>query len=66
MLLGKVCGTVVASAKDERLLDFKFLIVENLTGLSRLMGHRVIFVAAPVKVAGAAAFTVRAFAMLEV
>ncbi|MHC4714783.1 MAG: EutN/CcmL family microcompartment protein [Planctomycetota bacterium] len=31
MLLGKVSGTVVASAKDERLLDFKFLLVENLT-----------------------------------
>ena len=31
MLLGKVTGTVVASAKDERLLDFKFLVVENLT-----------------------------------
>ncbi len=31
MLLGKVTGTVVASAKDERLRDFKLLLVENLT-----------------------------------
>ena len=31
MLLGKVTGTVVASAKDERLENFKFLLVENLT-----------------------------------
>ena len=30
MLLGKVTGTVVASAKDERLRDFKMLLVENL------------------------------------
>jgi len=31
VLLGKVTGTVVASAKDERLENFKFLLVENLT-----------------------------------
>ncbi len=31
MLLGKVTGTVVASAKDERLKDFKLLVVENIT-----------------------------------
>ena len=31
MLLGKVTGTVVASAKDEKLSSFKFLVVENLT-----------------------------------
>ncbi len=31
MLLGKVTGTVVASAKDEKLRDFKLLVVENLT-----------------------------------
>ena len=30
MLLGKVTGTVVASAKDEKLRDFKLLVVENL------------------------------------
>jgi len=31
VLVGKVSGTVVASAKDERLNDFKMLVVENLT-----------------------------------
>lgn len=31
MLLGKVTGTVVASAKDEQLNGFTFLLVENLT-----------------------------------
>lgn len=30
MLLGKVTGTVVASAKDEKLANFKFLLVENI------------------------------------
>ncbi|MCD6405701.1 MAG: EutN/CcmL family microcompartment protein [Planctomycetes bacterium] len=30
MLLGKVTGTVVASAKDERLKHFKMLVVETL------------------------------------
>ncbi len=30
MLLGKVTGTVVASAKDERLKQFKMLVVETL------------------------------------
>ncbi len=31
MLLGKVTGTVVASAKAEGLMGFKLLLVENLT-----------------------------------
>lgn len=31
MLLGKVTGTVVASAKDEKLREFKLLVVENLS-----------------------------------
>ncbi len=31
MLLAKVTGTVVASAKDERLRDFKLLVVENVS-----------------------------------
>lgn len=31
MLLGMVTGTVVASAKDEGLNNFKLLLVENLT-----------------------------------
>jgi microcompartment protein CcmK/EutM len=30
MLLGRVTGTVVASAKDEKLKDFKLLVVENI------------------------------------
>jgi kynurenine formamidase len=40
-------------------------IVENLTGLGGLIGEPFLFVAAPVKVAGAAAFPVRAFALLD-
>jgi len=47
------------------LLQEGVLIVENLTELSQLIGRPFTFVAAPVKVAGAAAFPVRAFAMLE-
>jgi arylformamidase len=46
------------------LLRAGILIVENLTGLGELPGKTFTFVAAPVKVAGAAAFPVRAFAML--
>jgi len=46
------------------LLRADILIVENLTGLSQLIGEPFTFVAVPVKVAGAAAFPVRAFAML--
>jgi kynurenine formamidase len=45
------------------LLRAGILIVENLTGLGELVGQTFTFVAAPVKVAGAAAFPVRAFAM---
>jgi kynurenine formamidase len=40
-------------------------IVENLTNLSQLIGEPFTIVAAPVKVAGAAAFPVRAFAILH-
>jgi kynurenine formamidase len=47
------------------LLRAGILIVENLTGLGQLVGEPFTFVAAPVKVAGAAAFPVRAFAMLS-
>jgi len=47
-----------------RLLRSGILIVENLTGLARLIGEAFVFVAAPVKAAGAAAFPVRAFAVL--
>jgi arylformamidase len=46
------------------LLRADILIVENLTGLSGLINETFTFVAVPVKVAGAAAFPVRAFAML--
>jgi arylformamidase len=46
------------------LLRAGILIVENLTGLDGLIGEPFTFVAAPVKVARAAAFPVRAFAML--
>jgi len=62
---------VIDSAQDPTrpahtlLLQAGVLIVENLTGLSQLIGRPFTFVAAPVKVAGAAAFPVRAFAMLE-
>jgi microcompartment protein CcmK/EutM len=31
MLLGKVTGTVVASAKSEKLESFKLLVVENIS-----------------------------------
>lgn len=47
------------------LLRAGILIVENLTGLEGLIGETFTFVAVPVKVARAAAFPVRAFAMVE-
>lgn len=47
------------------LLRAGILIVENLTGLEELIGETFTFVAVPVKVARAAAFPVRAFAMVE-
>lgn len=47
------------------LLRAGILIVENLTGVGGLIGETFTFVAAPVKVTGAAAFPVRAFAMLD-
>jgi arylformamidase len=40
-------------------------IVENLTGLSGIIGESFTFVAVPVKVAGAGSFPVRAFAILS-
>ncbi len=46
------------------LLNANILIVENLTGLPALIGKDFIFHAAPVKVEGAAAFPVRAYATL--
>jgi kynurenine formamidase len=47
------------------LLRNGILIVENITGLGGLMGETFTFVAVPAKVAGAAAFPVRAFAIRE-
>jgi len=46
------------------LLRNNILIVENLTGLAPLIGQDFVFHAVPVKVEGAAAFPVRAYAML--
>jgi len=51
-------------AAHTQLLGHDILIVENLCGLEQLIGHSFLFVAAPVKVRGAAAFPVRAFALL--
>jgi kynurenine formamidase len=45
------------------LLRAGILIVENLTGLNDLAGEMFTFVAVPAKIAGAAAFPVRAFAL---
>ena len=45
------------------LLRAGVLIVENLTGLSQLVGQTFTLAAVPAKVAGAAAFPVRAFAL---
>jgi kynurenine formamidase len=47
------------------LLRAGVLIVENLTGLEPLIGREFTFHAAPVKVQGAAAFPVRAYAVLD-
>jgi kynurenine formamidase len=47
------------------LLRAGILIVENLTGLDGLVGKPFTFVAVPVKIATAAAFPVRAFAMVK-
>ena len=47
------------------LLQAGILIVENLKGLHALFGRTFTFVATPAKVAGAAAFPVRAFAILS-
>jgi kynurenine formamidase len=62
---------VIDSARDRTrpahtlLLRAGILIVENLTGLNDLVGETFTFMAAPARVAGAAAFPVRAFAMLD-
>jgi arylformamidase len=62
---------VIDSAQDPTrpahtlLLQAGILIVENLNGLHALLGQTFTFVATPAKVARAAAFPVRAFAILN-
>jgi arylformamidase len=69
----KLCGVDYLAADDQTdptrpvhttLLRSRILIVENLTGLDALIGQTFTFHAAPVKLAGAAAFPVRAYAVL--
>lgn len=69
----RLCGVDYLAADDQTdptrpihttLLYNQILIVENLTGLTALTGQTFTFHAAPVKVAGAAAFPVRAYAVL--
>lgn len=70
----KLCGVDYLAADDQRdptrpvhttLLYNRILIVENLTGLDQLIGQPFVFHAAPVKMVGAAAFPVRAYAVLS-
>ncbi|MBF0407479.1 MAG: EutN/CcmL family microcompartment protein [Candidatus Riflebacteria bacterium] len=44
MNLGRVCGTVVCTRKDERLVGLKFLVVEELTIEKKPTGNHVIAV----------------------
>lgn len=69
----RLCGVDYLAADDQTdptrpvhttLLRNRILIVENLTGLAQLIGQSFVFHAAPVKMAGAAAFPVRAYAVL--
>ena len=69
----KLCGVDYLAADDQTdptrpvhttLLFARILIVENLTGLDALIGREFTFHAAPVKLEGAAAFPVRAYAVL--
>ena len=48
-----------------QLLARDILITENLCGLELLLNRSFLFVCAPVRVRGAAAFPVRAFALLD-
>ena len=66
-LFGVDCANVdstqdVARPAHTLFLGEDILIVENLTGLSRLHGHRFRFFSIPLKARDAAAFPVRAFA----
>ena len=47
------------------LLGKDILIVENLTNLHRIPGRGFTFHAAPVKIAGAASFPIRAYAVMS-
>lgn len=69
----RLCGVDYLAADDQTdptrplhttLLTHRILIVENLTGLAALIGQSFTFHAAPVRAAGAAAFPVRAYAVL--
>ncbi len=69
----RLCGVDYLAADNQSdptrpvhttLLRNRILIVENLTGLEALIGQPFTFHAAPVKVEGAAAFPVRAYAVL--
>lgn len=42
MILGRVCGTVVCTRKDERLAGMKFLIVEELSIEKKPTGRFVV------------------------
>jgi len=44
MNLGRVCGTVVCTRKEERLNGMKFLVVEELTIDRKSTGHFVVAV----------------------
>jgi arylformamidase len=69
----RLCGVDYLAADDQSdptrpvhttLLFNRILIVENLTGLPALIGQAFTFHAAPVRFEGAAAFPVRAYAVL--
>jgi len=69
-LLGVDAGNVdgpgdAAYPVHSRLLAADVLVVENLTGLGRLLGRPFRFFAVPVKAVGATSMTVRAFAELN-
>ncbi|MDD3377944.1 MAG: EutN/CcmL family microcompartment protein, partial [Candidatus Riflebacteria bacterium] len=43
MILGRVCGTVVCTRKDDSLVGLKFLVVEELTlDGKKPTGHHVV------------------------
>jgi kynurenine formamidase len=69
--LAGIDGLVIDDTTDPRrpvhvtLLRHNILIVENLTNLGALPASGFIFHAAPVRLAGAAAFPIRAYAVLQ-